>query len=77
MGKSNWTAADWREKRKILRDARIGYNKNDYGTVKQVYDDDDPLMAQRFVDAGRELAAMMELPALDWPASKWAKEKAV
>lgn len=28
----------------------------------------------QFADAGRELAAMMALPALDWPGSKWAKK---
>lgn len=39
-----------------------------------LYDVNDPLCQLRFVEAGRELAEMMNMPALDWAASKYAKE---
>lgn len=57
-----WTAEQWRAKRAKERDERF-------------YDKDDPFLHPRFIEAGRELQAMMDCPACDWPNSKWAKEK--
>lgn len=60
MGKTTWTAADWREKR---RQKGIP-PKADMPTI----------LPQSILDEGRELQAMMDMPALDWPTSKYAKE---
>ena len=46
MGKSNWTAADWREKR-----ASDKANRPDF-------DKDDPFYHPRFVAIGREIARL-------------------
>lgn len=55
----------WTEEKAQRRRERLGWRP---------VDNRETQLPPHIFEQGRELAAMMAMPALDWPKSKWSKE---